>query len=186
MKKISFLILTILFNFHCIAQITSKNLLKEFDNLSKGEQDLLNLLYKGMDNYAGIEECRKANNYYATTVKRDNVIIVTIKMSDNDIFVFGFKDIYTKSKVGELVATNEVVGGYYNVKYGEKDKKTAAFYYITKKRAYPKNNIFTEEIWYNKVCFIIENRVTITKIIIGGKDVIPINYNELFPHILNK
>lgn len=181
MKNIFLFLVFSFYSTLLFSQRKSQNLYVAFNTLDKNEKNCLQMLYRAMENNPKTEEVKNNKVYYAT-VEQDNkrdIDIITIKMSDNSIFVFGFKDILIVEN-GEFKPSGQILAGYYNLKYGEIDKKSISFYYIDKKRVYPKNNIFTEQIWFNKICFELEQNQKYTQILIAGQKIIPFDFDLEF------
>ncbi|PBQ34687.1 hypothetical protein CNR22_23900 [Sphingobacteriaceae bacterium] len=121
------------------------------------------------------------NIYYNTdlavidTNKASSGLLITVKMSDNNLLVFMFHFLcdFNNKETGLVNVT------YFNYKYGEVDRSTAKTFNIRRKRLYPKNNIYTEELICGKVSFILENsNNNKVKMIFSGKEI------ELEPQVL--
>jgi hypothetical protein len=100
------------------------------------------------------------------TSRASNGLIITVKMSDNNLFVFMFHYLCTFN--GDHTGYTNVT--YFDFKYGEVDRAAAKSFNIKNNRLYPKNNIFTEELTCGKIKFIIENGSSMVKMIVAGKD----------------
>jgi len=131
-------------------------------------------LYNNKIHY--IREIKKSNEYVSIDDRFmvSDGKIVTIKMSDNCLFVFSLHDIIGYSKPDyKPTPTDSVYVGFLSYKYGEIDKNTVRFFRIKKKRILVSNNIFTEEINVTKeVKFILEEKYKLTKIILGTKEIL--------------
>lgn len=128
-------------------------------------------------------------NYQATLTTIEKYyscdgIILTIKMSANGLFVFMFNnicDFYEKTN-GQVYVT------FFNYKFGEVDETSIKSVLIQKKRQYPNNNIFTEELAIGGLRFIIENKTNFKQMIFANKVVTlaPYDFNQGFSDRIGK
>jgi hypothetical protein len=95
-------------------------------------------------------------------------LMITIKMSDNDLFVFMLHYL-CNLRSGEPTGLVNVT--YFNFKYGAIDQASAKSFNIKRKRLFPKNNIYTEELTCGKIKFITEDNAENIKIVISGKEI---------------
>ncbi len=79
---------------------------------------------------------------------------IQIKLSENSIMVIYISQIKKIIDKKEY-ASDKVAVTFYFVKYGEIDKATIKYCWIEKKRIYPKNNEYTEEIWLTKNLYLV-------------------------------
>ena len=77
---------------------------------------------------------------------------IQIKLSENNILLIHVSKLREpRSKLPtKLVAVTSCF-----VKYGEIDRKTIKFCWIEKKRIYPENNVYTEEIWLSSNLYLV-------------------------------
>lgn len=75
--------------------------------------------------------------------------IVTVKMSENSVFVFMFHYLcnFSEELSGKVSIT------YFNYTFGEVDKKSIRSKILSKTRVFPKNNVFTEELVFGSMRF---------------------------------
>lgn len=83
-----------------------------------------------------------------------NGVLLTIKMSENSVFVILFLN---------LCDINEKVNGkvsitFFNYQYGEINKNSVKTLDVLKNRLYTKNNLFTEEIIFGNFKFKVEEK----------------------------
>ncbi len=106
---------------------------------------------------------------------------IQIKLSENNIMVLYI------SKLKQIVdkkeyASNLVAVTSYFVKYGEIDKSTIKYCWLEKKRIYPENNEFTEEIWLTNGMYLVmtDRQYLQTLVIKGIKEIDLINMGANF------
>jgi hypothetical protein len=99
---------------------------------------------------------------------------IQIKLSENSILVIYISKMRRFN--GNIEEPSNLVGvTSFFVKYGEMDKTTIKYCWIEKKRIYPKNNEFTEEIRLSKnLYFIITERQFLQSLVINDTKVIPL------------
>lgn len=94
-------------------------------------------------------------------------IIITIKMSDNSTFVFMFHNLCNFR--GENSGYANVT--YFNYKHGEVDPNSIKTFVSKKKRLFPNNNKYTEELTIGQMKFTIEEKTNATKMLFAGKEI---------------
>lgn len=99
---------------------------------------------------------------------------IQIKLSENSILVIYISKMY-RMVDNKLVPSHLVAVTSYFVKYGEIDKSTIKYCWLEKKRIYPENNEFTEEIWLSKNLYLVmTDRQYLKTLIVKDVKVIPL------------
>lgn len=110
------------------------------------------------------------------TSQASSAFLLTIKMSDNNVFVFFIHNLCDN----KLENTGYVNLTFFNFRFGEVDASSIKSFIIKKKRLYINNNTFTEELTIGQMKLTIKNKTTPTTLLFAGKtiELMPLNISK--------
>lgn len=154
------------------SQIQSQNFYEEYKNktLKEFSYSFLEERLEIMKNYSDVSYCIKGEDF-TNTVKLPSKesAVITVKITENDIFVFYFLNLYNKQNE-KLVISNELLSGLYLVRNGYIEESSIKFFYVERKNKEINSGVKTEEIWFDdRFYFVVINQIDFNKMIFPNK-----------------
>lgn len=167
------LLLTIIFS-NSFGQINSQNFYEEYNNktLKEISYAFIDERLALMKKFSEINYCTKGPDFTNTVISPDKEsTVITVKISDNDIFVFYFLNLYNKPNE-KLIADKNIFAGLYLIRNGYLDESSIKFFYVNRK-IISNTNALKEEIWFdNNFYFEVEDKSNFKSLIFPNKAVI--------------